>query len=164
MGRNAKAAVEAALFVATKPLSLGELSRGLRLPEDRVYAALEEIAAELEKEGKPYRLVRKSGGYVLELLEEYAELVRPFAPGGDIPEPILRTLALIAYRGPITQAEVVRIRGQRAYAHIKDLVARGFVRARKEGNTKVLEVTEEFLEYFGLESPGEFRAPHEGPA
>ncbi len=163
MGRSAKAAVEAALFVATKPLSLGELSRGLRLPEEEVYAALEEIAAELEAGGKPYVLVRKRGGYALELREEYAELVRPFAPGGDIPEPVLRTLALIAYRGPITQAEVVRIRGQRAYAHVKDLVGRGFVRARKEGNTKVLEVTAEFLEYFGLESPKEFRAHRGGP-
>jgi len=161
MRGNAKAAVEAALFVATRPLTLEELSRGLRFPEDEVYAALEEIAAELEAGGKPYRLVRKGGGYILELREEYADLVRPFAPGGDIPEPVLRTLALIAYRGPIKQAEVVRIRGQRAYAHVKELVKRGFVRARKEGTTKILEVTEEFLAYFGLESPKDFRAPHD---
>lgn len=155
---SVKAAVEAALFVATRPLSLAELSQVLRVPEDEVYAALEEIAAELEREGKPYRLTKVPGGYLLELTEEYAELVRPFAPGGDIPEPVLRTLALIAYRGPITQAEVVRIRGQRAYAHIKELIARGFVRAEKKGPTKILEVTEGFLEYFGLSSPRDFRA------
>lgn len=155
---NVKAAVEAALFVATKPLSLAELSRVLRVPEEKVHAALQEIGAELEREGKPYRLVGKRGGYMLELREEYAELVRPFAPGGDIPEPVLRTLALIAYRGPIKQAEVVRIRGQRAYAHIRELIERGFVRAEKKGPTKVLEVTEEFLKYFGLESPQDFRA------
>jgi len=158
MGVSVKAAVEAALFVATKPLSLEEFSRVLRFPEEEIYSALEEIAAELEREGKPYRVAKKSGGYLLELREEYAELVRPFAPGGDIPEPVLRTLALIAYRGPITQAEVVKIRGQRAYAHIRELVDRGFVRAERKGSTKVLEVTEEFLEYFGLESPEDFRA------
>ncbi len=157
MSGNVKTAVEAALFVATKPLSLEELSRVLRFPEEEIYAALERIAAELEREGRPYRLVKQSGGYLLELREEYAELVRPFAPGGDIPEPVLRTLALIAYRGPITQAEVVRIRGQRAYSHIRELIDRGFVRAEKKGPTKVLEVTEKFLEYFGLSSPRDFR-------
>jgi segregation and condensation protein B len=156
MGRSAKTVVEAALFVATRPLTLAELSRVLGLTDSETYAALEEIATELERMGKPYRLVQKSGGYILELLEEYVDIVRPFAPGGDIPEPELRTLALIAYRGPIKQAEVVRIRGQRAYAHIKNLVKRGFVRAKKDGNTRVLEVTEEFLDYFGLHSSKDF--------
>lgn len=158
MAIDPKAAVEAALFVATKPLTLEELSRVLGIPPERVHAALNSISEELEREGKPYRLRMQRGGYVLELTDEYARLVRPLAPGGDIPGPILRTLALIAYRGPITQAEVVKIRGDRAYSHIRRLIEMGFVRAKKKGSTKLLEVTEEFLEYFGLESPKDFRA------
>ncbi len=157
MAIDAKAAVEAALFVATRPLTLEELSRVLGIPQEEVHAAINAISEELERAGKPYRLRTKGGGYILELTDEYARLVRPFAPGGDIPEPVLRTLALIAYRGPITQAEVVKIRGDRAYSHIRRLIEMGFVRAKKKGKTKVLEITEEFLDYFGLESPKDFR-------
>jgi segregation and condensation protein B len=89
---------------------------------------------------------------------ELAEVVRPLAPGQEVPEPVLRTLALIAYRGPILQSEVVRLRGQRAYAHIRQLVERGWVRAEEEGPTKRLSVTKALLAYFRVQNPEELRA------
>jgi len=153
-----KAAVEAALFVSSKPLSLEEIARGLHISEEEVHRALEEIARELEAPDRGLELFQERGGYLLRVKEELVEAVRPFSPEGEIPEPVLRTLALIAYRGPIRQADVVRIRGQRAYAHIRELIQRGFVKARPHGNTKVLEVTKDFLEYFGLSSPQDFRS------
>jgi chromosome segregation and condensation protein ScpB len=63
----------------------------------------------------------------------------------------------------VAQAEVVKLRGQRAYAHIKELIARGFVQAEDRGTTKVLHVTEELLRYFGAKTLGELRAALESP-
>jgi len=76
----------------------------------------------------------------------------------DITEPTLRTLAVIAYQAPVLQSEVVKLRGQRAYGHIGDLVARGFVEAQEQGPTKVLTVTPALLRYFGVSTRDELRA------
>ncbi len=83
---------------------------------------------------------------------------RPLAPHGDIPEPTLRTLAVIVHRAPVLQSEVVKIRGQRAYGHIGDLLARGFIVAQAQGPTKVLIVGPALLAYFGVSSVEELRA------
>ena len=70
----------------------------------------------------------------------------------------IRTVAVIAYRGPILQSEVVRLRGQRAYSHIRELIERGFVRAEEEGPTQRLSVTKALLSYFGVETEDQLRA------
>lgn len=161
-----KALVEAALFVADRPLAPAELAQGLGLPEHAVLRALAALAEDLEGDERGLELGQEGGGYVLRVKAELAERVRAFAPHQDLAEPVLRTLAVIVARAPVSQAEVVRIRGQRAYAHIKELVARGFVRAEDQGPTKVLTVTADLLRYFGVASLEELRrflaapAPH----
>ncbi len=150
-----RALVEAALFVADGPVSLARLSQVLEGDPAAVGAALHALAQDLEEDGRGIEIVQESGGYVLRVKPELAEKVRPLAPHQDIPEPVLRTLAVIAYRGPILQAELVRTRGQRAYSHVRELVARGFVQAEEEGASKRLSVTDAFLHYFGVSSVAE---------
>ncbi len=89
---------------------------------------------------------------------ELAERVRVFAPHQDLSEQTLRTLAVIVAKAPVSQAEVVKLRGQRAYGHIKELLSRGFIQAEEKGPTKVLTVTEDLLRYFGVGSFEELRA------
>lgn len=153
-----KALVEAALFVADRPLSVARLAEALGLSEGAVARLLQALADELASPDRGVELVQEGGGYVLRVKGDLAEAVRPLAPHGDIPEPVLRTLAVIAYQAPILQSEVVKIRGQRAYGHIAELVARGFVAAEVQGSTKVLTVTPALLSYFGVSSLEELRA------
>jgi len=87
-----------------------------------------------------------------------ADQVRIFAPHQDLSEQTLRTLAVIVAKAPVAQAEVVRIRGQRAYGHIKELISRGFVQAEDHGTTKILTVTAGLLRYFGVASLEELQA------
>ncbi len=153
-----KALVEAALFVADRPLSIARLAQVLGLTERAVLAALGELERELEAEDRGVELISEGGGYILQVKKHLAEKVRPFAPHQDIPEPVLRTLAVIVHFAPVLQSEVVRLRGERAYAHIRELVARGFVEAREEGPTKVLTVGENLLRYFGVRNLDELRS------
>jgi len=153
-----KALVEAALFVADRPLSLRRLAQVLGLSEEAVGRLLQVLAEELSAPDRGLELVQEGGGYVLRVKPELAETVRPLAPGQDIAEPVLRTLAVIAYQGPILQSEVVRLRGQRAYSHIRELIERGFVQAVEEGQTKRLSVTKDLLSYFNVKSEEELRA------
>ncbi|MGC9529296.1 MAG: SMC-Scp complex subunit ScpB [Candidatus Bipolaricaulaceae bacterium] len=153
-----KALVEAALFVAGGPLSLRRLAYALQVPQAEVEQALGDLSRELAREGRGVELCQQGGGYVLRVKPELAEVVRGLAPDQDIPEPTLRTLAVIAYHGPVLQSEVVRVRGQRAYTHIRDLCERGLVAAQEEGPTKRLSVTKELLRYFNVGSQEELRS------
>ncbi len=153
-----KALVEAALFVADRPLSLARLAQVVGLSEEAVGRLIQVLAEEYSAPDRGLEIVQLGGGYYLQVKRALAEVVRPLAPGQDIPEPVLRTLAVIVYRGPILQSEVVKIRGQRAYSHIRELLERGFVRAEEEGPTKRLYVTKSLLSYFGVESEEELRA------
>jgi len=158
-----KALVEAALFVADRPLAPAELAQALGLPEHAVLRALAALAEDLEARDRGLELGQEGGGYVLRVKAELAERVRVFAPHQDLSEQTLRTLALIVAKAPVAQAEVVRIRGQRAYGHIKELIARGFVRAEDHGPTKILHVTEDLLRYFGVGTLEELRRALEAP-
>ena len=153
-----KALVEAALFVADRPLSVARLAEALGLAEGAVARLLQVLADECAAPDRGIELVQEGGGYVLRVKGELASAVRPFAPHQDIPEQTLRTLAVIAYHAPVLQSEVVKIRGQRAYGHIGELVARGFVAAQPQGPSKLLTVTDELLRYFGVASLDELRA------
>lgn len=152
-----RALVEAALFLADRPLSLAELSQKLGIEEHVVLRVLGQIAEELEEPERGLELAQEGGGYILRVKAELAERVRCFAPNQDLAEPTLRTLAVIVAKAPVAQAEVVKIRGQRAYGHVKELIARGFVRAEDQGSTRVLHVTDDLLRYFGAPSLEELR-------
>ncbi len=151
------ALIEAALFVADRPVSLARLAQVLDVAPAAVGAALHALAEDLQEEGRGIELVQEAGGYMLRVRAELADKVRPLAPHQDIGEPVLRTLAVVAYRGPLLQAELVRMRGQRAYGHVRELIDRGFVEAEEEGTSKRLSVTDTFLNYFGLASLEELR-------
>ncbi len=62
----------------------------------------------------------------------------------------MRTLAFIAYKQPVTQAYVTKVRGKLAYQHIRKIVEMGLISEEKLGNTKVLRTTEAFADYFNL--------------
>ncbi|HAZ27183.1 TPA: SMC-Scp complex subunit ScpB [Candidatus Acetothermia bacterium] len=160
---EAKALVEAALFVADRPVSLARLAAGLDLSEEAVGRLIQALADECGASDRGVELIQEGGGYVLRVKGELAAPVRPFAPHQDIPEQTLRTLAVIAYHAPVLQSQVVKMRGQRAYGQIGDLVARGFVEAKEQGPTKVLTVTPSLLAYFGVATLEELRAQL-GPA
>ncbi len=155
---EAKALVEAALFVADRPLSLARLAEVLALSEEAVGRLIQALADECAAADRGVELVQEGGGYLLRVKGDLAAAVRPLAPHQDIPEQTLRTLAVIAYHAPVLQSQVVKMRGQRAYGHIGDLIARGFVAAEVQGPTKVLTVTPALLAYFGVSSLEELRA------
>jgi hypothetical protein len=87
----------------------------------------------------------------MQVRPQAAEPATKFAPP-EIPAKLLKTLALIAYHQPMKQSELVDMLGTKVYDHVPELVARGLVKAREEGVTKVLVTTALFPEYFGLDA------------
>lgn len=167
--------LEAVLFSAQKPLSLKELrevfagavdhaegnetARGLRkVKEDQLTAALEELAREHEAAGRSYRLVCVAGSWQFVTQPEYAPwlkaLVGHKARPPRLSQPALETLAIIAYRQPLTRAEIEQVRGVAVDGVMQTLLERGLIeqqgRAEVVGRPMNYGTTALFLEYFGL--------------
>ncbi|HEY7319520.1 MAG TPA: SMC-Scp complex subunit ScpB [Candidatus Binatia bacterium] len=152
-----KSILESLLFVADGPLTvqrLGEVLEGVDKKEVR--ASLDEIQAELECSRHGIRLVEVAGGYQLRTAKVNADWVKKFLGGrpARMGRATLETLAIIAYRQPVTRAEVEAIRGVDVDGVINTLLERSLIRAvaRKDvpGRPFLYGTTAEFLELFNL--------------
>ena len=150
--------IEAALFLSPEPLTRRRLAKilgGTSLAYvDRI---LEEIKAEFDVPTHGFELLIEDGRAFLQVKRPYVDRVAHLAPQQDIPRPVLRTLAMIAYNNPLTQADLIKVRGNKAYGHVAELLERGLIRVEPQGRTLLLSVTDEFLRYFGLSNIEEFR-------
>lgn len=158
-----KAMLEAALFVADKPLDSDQIMDALNLGSPGyVQTIIDELRDDLAADDRGLELIGTEEGYQLQVKTPYVEQVKHLAPHQDLGDATLRTLSLIAYNAPVKQSRVIEIRGNRAYRQIRELEDRNMVTSRKDGRTKVLDVTDDFLEYFGLDNIQEFRRQTEG--
>ena len=154
------ALVEALLFVADGPAAEGALARALGVPPRRMRAALGELEARLE--GRGVRLQRGPEGVQLVTAPSAAPAVEHFLgieSGRRLSTAALETLAVIAYRQPVTRAAIEAIRGASSDGVLATLRARGLAervgRAEGPGRPALYGVTQRFLEHFGLARPDE---------
>ena len=153
-----QALVEAALFLSPQPLTRHKLARiigGASL--SYVERLLDQIADGFRSETHGIELHVEEGKAMFQVKRAYIDAVAHLAPHQDISRPVLRSLAMIAYNHPLTQADLVKARGNKAYKHVQELLERRLIRAEEQGRTLLLYVTDEFLRYFGLSSVEEFR-------
>lgn len=157
-----KSKLEAALYLAEDPLETSQIADLLNLGSiGYVDMLIEEFKEDLKNNHRGLELVETPQGYELKVKNHHIEDVAHLAPHQDLNEGELRTLSLIAYNAPVEQADIVEIRGNRAYQHVKELVNRGFVSKEKDGRTAILEITDHFLEYFNVESIDDFKREFE---
>jgi len=146
---NKKALIEAALFVANKPLSLKQISYLFSIPLKEVEKIVDEIENELKKEDRGIMLLKLGEGIELAVKPEYRSLVSKIAPFSELSEGVKRTLAIIIAKQPVKQAMIVKIQGNKAYDYIKILEKKGLIKAEKFGKTRIITLTKNFEEYFG---------------
>ena len=152
-----KSIIESLLFVADGPLTiqrLGEVLEGVE--KEDIRSTLDELQTELESNRRGVRLVEVAGGYQLRTAKVNADWVKKFLGGrpARMGRATLETLAIIAYRQPITRAEIEAIRGVDVDGVINTLLDRSLIRAvaRKDvpGRPFLYGTTPEFLQLFNL--------------
>ena len=148
---DSKGLIEAALFAAGKALSLKDLSRLSGLSEESVRALAEEMIGNYIQRGSGIEIRVFEDRYVMQVRAALARDVISVAPK-EIDAPLIRTLAIIAYKQPLKQSSLAEIRGNKSYSHVKELEQMGLISAKKKGRTKLLTTTKGFAEYFGLGS------------
>lgn len=144
--------IEAALYVAGHPLELSTLGSiiGTRSKKRVLKLVKMLIDRYRQKSGALEILELTDGRIVLQLKPEYVERVRRLATRPLLTPGPLKTLSYIAYRQPVTQAQVTDVRGPQAYDHIRELERMGLINCDKLGRTKVIKTTEYFADYFNL--------------
>ncbi len=150
-----KRLIEAALFVAAKPLSLADLYQVLKIPKSRIKKIIDEMKGHYGEHG--VRIVEAGGLYEMKIDSSFEEHVSHLAPHKDFPKAVLQTLSLIAYKNPVKQSNIVSVRGNRAYDHLKELEAKRFIRREVSGHTNIVHITRKFLDYFGIENAEELK-------
>ena len=148
-----KAAIEAALFMANQPVSLEKLSKIFKTDAEKIKEVIEEFKIEFGKAEHGIHILETSIGYQIRVKPELVSHVNTLTPYKDLGRGLLRVLALVAYKQPITQSEIVKVIGNRTYEYVKRLEERGLIKTVKHSRTKALVATKEFANYFGLESP-----------
>jgi segregation and condensation protein B len=149
--------LESLLFVSSKPLSAKEMADLVGADLKEVEVALNELAETYKNEARGFILINNNKQYQLATNGENAELVSKFLhdeTSGELSQPSLETLTIIAYRGPITKLELERIRGVNCSLIIRNLLMRGLIEEKmdKQKNDNFYTVTLDFLKFLGLSS------------
>lgn len=152
--------VEALLFASgDEGLSLKQLTVVLEVEEQEVVDIMKELAESYKKKDRGIELVEVAGQYQLTTKKEHAMYLKKLveSPGnGSLSQAALETLAIVAYKQPITRAEIEEIRGVKTERPIQTLVTKILIKevGRVEGTGRAIlyGTTKEFLEYFGLKS------------
>ena len=142
--------VEAAMFIAGRPVSIEELGIKLELKKKEVEDVIHDLAMEYMDRQTSIEIVQVGDKFSMQIKPEYTEKVKAFTSGGLIPEAVMRTLTIIALKQPISKSMVIKMRGASAYEHIKFLVDRGFLETYKKGRSSDLSTTDQFSDTFGL--------------
>ncbi len=142
--------VEAALFIAGRFLNLQELI----MLTDVNPIMLKDILSKLERKYSKSAIVivNRNNSWKMDVSEKYTYMVNKLATGNtEFTKAEQETLAVIAYKQPIKQSVVIKIRGNKAYDHIAKFIELGLLQTKKAGHTNDLTLTEEFYEYFNVQ-------------
>ncbi len=156
--REARSAVEAVTFASPRPISAERIAEILGLDARTVAAILDDLRREYDRERRGMQIVFVAGGYQMATRPEHAGYVARLDVRSRqrLSRAALETIAVIAYRQPITKAEIESVRGVRVDAALGALLERGLIRAvgRKKapGRPVLYGTTSEFLRWFGLGS------------
>lgn len=157
---QAKRIIEALLFASSKPMTPNEIRRVLKsFTAKDIEGLIGELSAEYVSGGRSFEIVGIAGGYEIATKKEFAPWifkVEMQKKAKQVTQSALETLAILAYKQPITRAEIEELRGVDASGVVNTLMERGFIKivGKKEvpGRPFMYGTTEKFLEHFGLKS------------
>lgn len=151
-------AIEAVLIVAVEPVPAGLLAELLELPVELIDPICDELAESCRQEGRGFDVVRIAGGFRIQTSPDLAPYVERFANVGvssRLSAAALETLAIVAYKQPVSRAQISALRGVNVDGVVRLLEHRGYIaavgRAAGPGQAVLYATTDAFLERLGLD-------------
>ena len=156
---NIKSAIESMLFVSGEPLSLRDLSNNLEIKDNIIEEIIKEMMNEYEEKSRGIRLISINGAYQLVTKSENSDYIQKLLKKNkrhSLSQASIESLAIIAYKQPITRIDIDEIRGVKSESAIQKLVEKGLIkdigRLEVPGRPILYGTTDEFLRQFGLKT------------
>ncbi|MDP3990109.1 MAG: SMC-Scp complex subunit ScpB [archaeon] len=144
--------VEAVLFAVGKEITSERLASLCSLTIEQVDQILTRMQKEYSERDNSLQIVKKEEGWKLTVRDQFVPIVSNIVSSTELERPLMETLAVIAWKYPIVQSEVIKLRSPAAYEHMRLLEEQGFVAKEKFGRTFTVKLTKKFFEYFDLPS------------
>jgi segregation and condensation protein B len=142
---------EAILFAGSKRMSVEEIQKYLpEFKSEEINAALMQLQKEYSGSESAITLINDENTWKLSLKDEYLPLAEKLMPSTELTRGVVETLALIAWKAPILQSEVVQLRSPVVYDHIHELEQMGLISRAQKGRSYIIKLTEKFHDYFDL--------------
>jgi segregation and condensation protein B len=151
--------IEAALFVSGRFLKMADLVYYTDLNPIIIREVIQKLRERFDSIGSAIEIIEKkvSEGemWKMDVRAEYSKLINKLATGSsEFAKAEQETLAIIAYKQPIKQSVIIKIRGNKAYDHIKKFKELGLIKKKRMGHTHELTLSDEFYDYFSIEKKG----------
>lgn len=144
--------VEAVLFAVGKEITTERVASLCSLTLEQTESIIQSLQQQYDALDHSLRLVKRDGGWKLTVRDEFVPLVSSIVSSTELERPLMETLAVIAWRYPIIQSDVIKLRSAAAYDHMRALEEQGYISKEKFGRTFRIKLTKKFFEYFDLPS------------
>jgi segregation and condensation protein B len=160
--KQIKSKIESLLFISAKPMALSQLVDLLKDDKDKVMKAGDELVEDYKSNQRGIQIIKNGSKYQMVSSPENAQLVQEFIKDettGELSRPSLETLTIIAYRGPISKAELNQIRGINCALILRNLLIRGLIEVKNiksaseeeaDGQSEMYSVTFDFIRFLGI--------------
>ncbi len=146
--------IESLLFISAKPISVKQLADLVGKAEEEIKQAGDELEEEYKNSKRGIQIIKNGSKYQMVSSPENAKIVQDFIKDettGELSRPSLETLTIIAYRGPISKADLDRIRGVNCSLIIRNLLIRGLIEGKTDKKGEVYyNVTFDFIRFLGI--------------
>jgi len=143
--------IEAVLFTTGRLLTINEIASMSGIGSAGIVKELlEELKKEYDSRASALQIMTDGEKWKLNIKKEYLYLTEKLLSDSELDFPTQETLAIIAYKNPVAQSDVIKIRGNKAYDHIKLVKEEGFITSEKLGRSRLLKLTPKFFDYFDV--------------
>ena len=144
--------VEALLFASGKPIDIEFLQNLIGAKnKEIVIEALNKLKEKHNENDSSLMIIDEGKNWKITVREKYLPLVRKIIADTELSKTVMETLAIVAWKSPVLQSDVITIRTNKAYDHIGELLETGFITKEKHGRSFILKVTNKFFDYFDVE-------------
>jgi len=143
--------LEAAFFVSGRFLSMPEIISLTDLNPLIIKDLISKLKEKYDKQDSAIGIIEKSNMWKMDVAAEYSYLINKLATGEtEFTKAEQETLAIIAFKQPIKQSILIKIRGNKGYDHVKKLSDLGLIRRKRDGHTNIITLADEFYDYFNV--------------
>jgi segregation and condensation protein B len=147
--------LEAIFFISGRFLSMADLISLSDMNPILLRELIDKLKEKFDRDDSALMIIEKSGLWKMDVKPDYQDIINRLASGrSEFSKAEQETLAIIAYKQPIKQSVIIKIRGNKAYDHVKKFEDLGLIKRKKTGHTNEIILSDEFYDYFAVQEGG----------